>query len=198
MSQGKVLTSMADKRVVDVYKINKEKRHKEKNLRANVCADQRKPTDILVVANFRACPYPGRSAEKSLFHRVQGRLHPYEKKKKDLNHKEREEVKWSWPPKIPSSWSLKAVLWTFIICGQRNLSNVIQFRYGAKVIISADPECNHRCPYQEEAKGGLTKEEKQCDLRHYKCATGFIEGGAKAKVCKENSWAIRKTTQILP
>lgn len=83
MSQGKVLTSMADKRVVGVYKINrKKKRHKEKNLRANVCADQMKPTDVLVVANFRACPYPGRSAEKSLFHRVQGRLHPYGKKKK--------------------------------------------------------------------------------------------------------------------
>lgn len=92
MSQSKVLASMADKRVVDVYKINRKKRQKEKNLIANVCTDQMKPTDILVVANFRACPYPGRSAEKSLFHRVQGRLHAYEKKK-DLNHKKRKEAK---------------------------------------------------------------------------------------------------------
>lgn len=71
------------------------------------------------------------------------------------------------------------------MCGQRNLANVIQHRYGAKVISPAGPECNHRCPYQEEARRGLTKKEKQCDLRHYKCATGFIEGGAKAKACKE-------------
>lgn len=82
MSQGKVLTSMADKRVMDVYKIDRKKRQKEKSLRANICADQMKPTDVLVVANFRACPYPGRSAEKSLFHRVQGRLHPYGKKER--------------------------------------------------------------------------------------------------------------------
>lgn len=81
MSQGKVLTSMADKRAVDAYKINRKK-GKKKNLKANDCADQMKPTDILVVANFRACPYPDRSAKKSLFHRVQGRLHPYEKKRK--------------------------------------------------------------------------------------------------------------------
>lgn len=78
------------------------------------------------------------------------------------------------------------------MCGQRNLANVIQFRYGAKVIIPAGPECNHRCPYQEEARRGLTKEEKQCDLRHYKCTTGFIEEGAKAKACKENSLQLEK------
>lgn len=33
-------------------------------------------SNILVVTNFRACPYPGMSAKKSLFHRIQGRLHP--------------------------------------------------------------------------------------------------------------------------
>lgn len=80
------MTSVADKQVVDVYNSNRKKSKKEKkrkkNLRANVHADHMKPTDILVVTNFRACSYPGRSAEKSLFHRIHSRLHPYKIKSK--------------------------------------------------------------------------------------------------------------------